>query len=668
MHVLPYRPEVVAAIGPLDTPKVLSALPYGVVVVDRDWRVTFANHEADRLLGSDGVTLWDRCPQLESTVFANAFRYAMADRAELISETVLPVTGWVQARARPLEDGLLISLRSIFPDSSESLQTRQGILAGEIGYALTRATSMREMLQDCADSLVRHFGARLVRVWRLDAQARELVLEASAGAASEPDMPARVAVGRAKIGKIVERGAPYLTNDYQNDPRAGDRAWAQREKVVSFAGYPLRLAGDVLGVLGVYGHAPFGHEVTSSLATVADSITLGIERKLADDARKAAETELRTQAEQLELVNEIGKNLTSELEIGPLVQRVTNLATRLAGASYGVFYVGDVNGESFGLLAAANVPRELLPFRIRRSQLAPQTLADRLPTASFMVTPVIARGGRSLGALMFGHEHAGVFTEATERLLDGVAAQAAIALDNARLFDDARRLIVTLERKNAELDQFAYVASHDLKAPLRGIANLSQWIEDDLGDRMDDQARYHMRLLRGRVTRLEGLIDGILSYSRAGRADSSANEVDTRALVDEVWELLAAPPTAKLVLGALPSLFTARVPLQQVLMNLIGNAIKYNPERELTVEVGAHGEGDATTFYVKDDGVGIPPEFHDRIWGLFQTLESRDRVESTGIGLAVVRKIVEARGGRAWVESAAGAGATFGFTWPAETL
>jgi signal transduction histidine kinase len=669
LRALPYRPAVVAAVGPLDTPKVLSALPYGVVVVDRDWRVTFANHEAERLLGRDGVTLWDRCPQLEATVFANAFRYAMADRAELISETVLPVTGWVQARARPLEDGLLISLRAIFPDTSESLQMRQGILAGEIGYALTRATSMREMLQDCADALVRHFGARLVRIWRLDAKARELVHEASAGGASDPELPARVAVGRAKIGKIAERGVPHLTNDFQNDPRAGDRTWAQREGIVAFAGYPLRLAGDVLGVLGVYGHLPFGHEVTSALTTVADSSALGIERKLADDARKAAETELRTQAEQLELINEIGKNLTSELEIGPLVQRVTNLATRLAGASYGMFYVGDVSGEAFGLLAAANVARESLPFRLRRSQLAPQTFADRLPTTSFLVTPVIARGGRSLGALIFGHEHAGVFTEATERLLDGVAAQAAIAIDNARLFDDARRLIVTLERKNAELDQFAYVASHDLKAPLRGIANLSQWIEDDLGDRMDEQARYHMRLLRGRVTRLEGLIDGILHYSRAGRSESEASEVETRSFVQEIWELLGPPSTAQLVLGELPTqLFTARVPLQQVLMNLIGNAIKYNGERELTVEVGARGDTDLTTFYVKDNGVGIPPEFHDRIWGLFQTLEARDRLESTGIGLAVVRKIVEARGGRAWVESAAGAGATFWFTWPAESV
>jgi signal transduction histidine kinase len=116
----------------------------------------------------------------------------------------------------------------------------------------------------------------------------------------------------------------------------------------------------------------------------------------------------------------------------------------------------------------------------------------------------------------------------------------------------------------------------------------------------------------------------------------------------------------------LPTLRTTRVPLQQVVLNLVSNAIKYNPDRDLTIEVGAKRAGEIWAFYVKDDGVGIAPEFHERIWGLFQTLEARDKIESTGIGLAVVRKIVETRGGKAWVESAAGAGATFWFSWPAE--
>jgi light-regulated signal transduction histidine kinase (bacteriophytochrome) len=252
-------------------------------------------------------------------------------------------------------------------------------------------------------------------------------------------------------------------------------------------------------------------------------------------------------------------------------------------------------------------------------------------------------------------------------LIAGVAATVAIAMDNARMFHEARELIAALEVSNRELDQFAYVASHDLKAPLRGIANLSQWIEDDLGERLDDQTRSHLHLLRGRVVRLENLIAGILAYSRAGRDSTEQTSVDVGALVIDVWELLAPPPTARLeVATPLPSLFTSRVQLQQILLNLIGNAVKYNASRDLRIALSARRTGRRWEFAIADDGIGIAPEFADKIWGLFQTLERRDKIESTGIGLSVVRKIVEGHGGKAWVESELGHGATFRFTWPAD--
>jgi signal transduction histidine kinase len=659
---------VVAAVETADDArKVLSLLPYAVVVVDREWRITLANPEAHRLLGQHGATLWELCPAFEATPFGTAFRYAMADRAELISENALPSVGWLQARARPLDEGLLITLRPIYPESAESLQAKQALLVGEIGYALTRGATLREMLQRCTDAVVRHLDARLARIWTLDEVQHELVLQASSGAA-EPEALERVALGRAKIGKIVERGTPHLTNDFQNDPRAGNREWAVREGITAFAGYPLRVDGKVLGVLSVYGRQAFAHDTTGALATTADSIALGIERTLADEARETAQSELRVQAEQLELINEIGKNLTSELELAPLAQRVTNLATRLAHAAYGALYFDyDATTDQFMRVAVAGSAREALPVPMRPAQLSPSALGPQLPSASFFTLPMTSRGGSVVGTFAFGHADAGMFTEATEKLLAGVAAQAAIALDNARLFASARDLITQLERTNAELDQFAYVASHDLKAPLRGIANLSQWVEDDLGDKLDEQGRYHLSLLRGRVARLENLIEGILAYSRADRSEGNATDIDLGPFVRDIWELIAAPATAHLAIHELPRLQAQRIPLQQVLMNLMSNAVKYNADRELHVEIGARPDGDGWAIYVKDDGIGIPAEFHKRIWGLFQTLEARDKVESTGIGLAVVRKIIESRGGRAWVESEPGAGATFWFTWPSDS-
>ncbi|CAN5546641.1 hypothetical protein BH09GEM1_BH09GEM1_09380 [soil metagenome] len=222
-----------------------------------------------------------------------------------------------------------------------------------------------------------------------------------------------------------------------------------------------------------------------------------------------------------------------------------------------------------------------------------------------------------------------------------------------------------LEQSNRELDQFAYVASHDLKAPLRGIANLAQWIEEDLGEHVTDESRNHLRLLRGRVHRMEALIDGILTYSRAGRHREPVEQVNTAALIAETIELLAPSEGVTIAVAShMPILLAERIPLQQIFMNLIGNAVKYGQRDGLEVTVRSEEEDDFIRFDVADNGPGIDPRYHDRIWQIFQTLAPRDEVEGTGIGLSVVRKLVETRGGRAWIESELGKGSTFSFTWP----
>ncbi|HEX6209668.1 MAG TPA: PAS domain S-box protein [Methylomirabilota bacterium] len=244
--------------------------------------------------------------------------------------------------------------------------------------------------------------------------------------------------------------------------------------------------------------------------------------------------------------------------------------------------------------------------------------------------------------------------------------QAALA-GTAAARDAAEQAAAAVTEAYRELDQFAYVASHDLKAPLRGIANLAQWIQDDVGDRLDPQSTEHMRLLQGRVHRMEALIDGILAYSRAGRLLGHPEPVDTSALVREVVDLLAPPAGVTIqVAEGMPTLEAERVPLQQVFMNLIGNAVKYTRAHrpDVVVRVDWQDAGAALQFAVTDNGPGIAPQYHERIWGIFQTLTARDKVEGTGIGLSLVRKVVETRRGRAWVESAPGQGAAFCFTWP----
>jgi signal transduction histidine kinase len=639
---------------------VLRLLPHGVLVVAPDWRVTYANPEASRLLGGRGGTLWERCPELEHTAFASGFRYAMADRTELLSESALPAVGWCQARARPLpEGGLLISLRQVHAHTMESGQARHALLIGELGEALAREDSLAAALARSARVIARHLEAALVRLWIVDGDARELELVARAGLVPS-DARRRLSLGDGKLGEIAEGGEPYLTNEVAADPHVGG-GWTLREQLAGFAGYPLRIEDRIVGVLEIYSRRSIDHETLNALSSITNMLALGIERMGAEAARRRAEARLRTQAGQLEVLYILAQQLAAELDPDALAQKVVDAGTRLSGAQLGVFFRAPAkSGDGY--------------TRHTRSSGAAVDAGARLAPprpdpafASYLSVPVVHRTGRQIGLLAFGHEAPGTFTSETTRLIANVAATAAIAMDNARLFEQVREHVTALQKSNRELDQFAYVASHDLKAPLRGIANLAQWIEEDLGDRMDGRAREHMLLLRGRVMRLENLIGGILAYSRAGRDKGDRVELDVRALALEAWELLSPPPTAHLELPPeLPRPIAPRTQFQQVLMNLFGNAVKYNPGREIRIELGGRRTDRGYEFFVRDDGVGIAPAYHDRIWGLFQTLERRDKIESTGIGLSVVRKIVESHGGQAWVESELEHGATFFFTWGIE--
>ena len=221
-----------------------------------------------------------------------------------------------------------------------------------------------------------------------------------------------------------------------------------------------------------------------------------------------------------------------------------------------------------------------------------------------------------------------------------------------------------LEKRNKELDQFAYVTSHDLKAPLRAIANLSEWIEEDLQEALTPDTQKQMNLLRGRVYRMEDLINGLLQYSRVGRIKTQPQKVVVAQLLEEVIDLVSPPEEFTIeIVGEMPTLFTEKIPLQQVFSNLISNAVKHHNRLDGKVTISVREQDKFYEFAVADDGKGIAEQYHQKIFVIFQTLEARDKRENTGIGLAIVKRIVEEVGGTITLESQVGKGTTFRFTW-----
>jgi signal transduction histidine kinase len=515
-----------------------------------------------------------------------------------------------------------------------------------------------------------------------------------------PERP-RSRISQGLAGRIYVARNPVWIPDLATESGVVSRDILLATAVRSGFGFPIAFASEVTGVIELFSRRlePLDPALVDVMRSLG--VWLGQFRHRAAGAVAAQQrhADLELERRALERINEVGRSIAGELDHRRLAQAVTDAATELAGAQFGaLFYsVSDDRIENYVLYATSGLPRDAfakLPLPRNTAMLAPAFLghatvrvADVLhdprygknyphkglpeghpPVRSFLAAPVMSRSGAPLGGLFLGHAEPGMFTERTERVAIELAAHASAALDNAQLYDDAQRLISALEKTNAELDQFAYAASHDLRAPLRGITNLASWIDEDLPEGTDATTKEHLRLLKTRAARMDRLINGLLELARIGRSRQKPERVDVTELVHETIEL-ASPgeQTRIMMIGEMPMLVTERAALQQVLLHLIGNALQHAGREDVVVRISAIDRGDDWEITIADNGVGIPAEHHTRVWQLFQTLQSRDITETTGIGLAIVRKQVERNGGRVWIDAVAPVGATVRFTWPKRT-
>lgn len=224
--------------------------------------------------------------------------------------------------------------------------------------------------------------------------------------------------------------------------------------------------------------------------------------------------------------------------------------------------------------------------------------------------------------------------------------------------------ITLLKRKNLELDQFAHIVSHDLKAPLRGIDNVISWIEEDYLHEIPPKLQEYLQLIKGRVMRLENLIKGILSFAIIGKDLNEIEEINVSDLVHEIVEAIPVKSGVSIIIDKnLPVIHAEKILLTQIFTNLISNAIKYNDKAKGEVKIYNKEDTANYEFVVEDDGPGIDKKYHDKIFIIFQTLQERDSFESTGVGLAIVKKILDDRKEQIKIISEPGKGFIFSFTW-----
>lgn len=431
------------------------------------------------------------------------------------------------------------------------------------------------------------------------------------------------------------------------------------------------------------------------------------EARRGEEERKdllAREQEARNTAE---LLKRLGMILSAELELQPLTQQVTDIATQLSGAEFGAFFHNLVSdeGEHYTLYTLSGASRESFekyPLPRKTAVFGPTFLGEHpvrsdditkdprygknapyrgmpeghLPVRSYLAVPVVSRFGEVLGGLFFGHAKPGVFTEKSEELVLGLAAQAAIAFDNARLFaqskraqDALRRSNEELKRANEDLNQFAYSASHDLQEPLRVVSIYSQLLKKRYQKQLDETGIRYLDFAVGGAQRMEALVRDLLAYTQSAPVDdepvvpSDANAVLQRVLMN--FQTILQESAAVVIYGNLPTVAVKEVHLLQLLQNLIGNALKYRGVQPPRIVISAVPQEGSWLFSIQDNGIGIDPAYKEQIFGLFKRLHTAADYSGTGIGLAICQKIVQRYGTRIWVESEPGRGSTFFFTLPA---
>jgi PAS domain S-box-containing protein len=515
-----------------------------------------------------------------------------------------------------------------------------------------------------------------------------------------------------EVLRLMREDKPFVVDDVDTHiPAIADAAAYRSTQIQSVICVPLHKAGRFVAAMAVHMATPrrWNSEEVELVRAVAARCWESIQR-----AR--LERGLREQARVLQLLRDTGAAIASELDLQTVVQIVTDAATKLCGAKFGAFFYNttDDRGESYVLYTLSGAPREAFEkFGMPRNTLvfhptfAGESIVrsdditkdprygkmgphygmpkGHLPVRSYLAVPVISRGGSVIGGLFFGHPEVGVFTAEAQELVSGIAAQASIAIDNARLYQAAQREIAerkrvaeelnqareklshhaedlekqvalrtaSLQEALAQLEEFSYSVSHDLRAPLRAIAGYNKVIRDDYSALLPPDAVGYLDRIQRSSQRLDRLVTDVLTMTRVARAEINLHPVPLQRLLEDIVDQYPnmQKSEADISVHAPHVALGDEVALGQALTNLLSNSVKFvAPGERPKVSVRSEQMEDRVRIWVEDSGLGIPEQHREKLFAMFQRMPGTAKFEGSGIGLAIVRKAVERMGGKVGME------------------
>ena len=639
--------------------------------------------DADRIL-------YERRAKIEKSL-QSRMRALLLSKGKYIGTLSL---GTLEAQAyNPEHEALLKQIASQISTALENALLYQEVKRSLMEYsaltdvsnALSSSLNKSVVINSIVKAAAVAMGAKVSTIWFLGKSFRDAVKDPDNGVFQEM----LASPLREKLNRMVQEMKPLAVRDLQREgfhpPELPDHPLGGN--LHSYLGVPIISRGKTIAILSAYweDYHQFDQREVRLLTAIASQAAIALENAhLFDRERK--------RAAQLAMVNEVGKKIASTLNFNHLLDNVVRAIFEIFSYRNVALYLFDKEKNTLVLKSQQGQLSQLLPvgteialqegpiykaFEIGKTVLINDlTQEERVeagyPEQGALLNVPLKIANRSMGVLALLSEQPNTFDLRDVNAFEALSGQLSSAIQNALLFEETQRNTTKLKKANEELENFVFTVSHDLKSPIVSISGFASILVSDYRDKLDEEAFHYLERIRGNAKLMENLIHDLLNLSRIGRVTNPVEKVQMGQIVEAAVEDLQLQLREKNVRVDVavdfPEVTCDRERMLQVFTNLISNAVKYMGDQpNPRIEIGFKDAGEAFQFFVKDNGIGINPKYHEQIFKLFHTLNEVKEAESTGVGLTIVKRIVENHKGKVWVESQSGQGATFYFTLPKQS-